>query len=57
MNNEEKEFKKYIVRQELTVLVLKLVNGFESKEEPNVKLSENDKLHVLANIVSRQLLK
>lgn len=51
MNKKElKEFRTERAQYELTLRVLQLLDGFKSKEEPTITLSEKEKVEVLLKI-------
>lgn len=50
-----KDLKKQRAEWELTLEILKTINNFKSKEEPDVELTINDKVRVLASIIVKKL--
>lgn len=54
---EEKDFKSYRAKLELTIILLKDISNFESKEEPGTKLTDNDIIQVLSTIIIKKTLK
>jgi|WetSurMetagenome_2_1015567.scaffolds.fasta_scaffold2564659_1 hypothetical protein len=53
--NKMKQLKRQRVRMELTVVMLKTLNSFKSKEEPDYgKLTKNDIIYVLSSIIKRK---
>lgn len=52
---ELKDLKKWRAKSELQILLQKVVNGFESKEEPDVELSSSDVVDVLAEMIKSNL--
>jgi len=54
----EKKFKRWRVRQELTIHILKTIQDFKSLEEPDYKkLTDNDIINVLSEIISNRTKK
>lgn len=52
---EEKKFKQFRVRQELTVKILKTIIDFKSQEEPDYKkLTNDDIINVLSTIIIKK---
>lgn len=55
MNDKEKYyFKKERVRTELTIKILKTIRDFESEEEPDIKLSNEDIINVLSSMIVKR---
>ena len=50
---EIQELKHKRVKAELTLKLIKFIDGFKSKEEPSIKLNLLDKAEVLSGIVTK----
>lgn len=55
MSEDEKRIRKTRAISDFKLNLLTFVNNFESELEPNIKLTEDDKLYSLASIVSAEL--
>jgi len=52
---EQKEFKTSRAKSELTIYLLKTINDFKSKEEPEITLTKKDVEQVLVQMLKRSL--
>ena len=52
---EQKEFKTMRAKSELAIYLYTTINKFESKEEPDIKLTKRDVEQVLADMLKRSL--
>jgi hypothetical protein len=51
-NKGIKELQKSRAKTELKLTLLKVINGYKSKEEPHITLSNIDVVNVLSSIIS-----
>lgn len=51
----KKELRKWRVREELKIILLKTMSNFKSKEEPGTKLTQIDEQLVLSELLTRKL--
>lgn len=54
MGKEIKYLQRFRAKEELKLSILKTIANFESKEEPGVKLSDNDIINILSSIIKRR---
>lgn len=51
---KDKAMEENLVRSELGVEILKVLNNFKSKEVPGYKINKKDIIHVMSSIIARK---
>lgn len=46
--------KRWRLREEMKIRVLETLYGFKSQEEPRLKVTDDDMIHVLSSIIARR---
>jgi hypothetical protein len=54
LDSHKLEQQKFIVKEELRIRILRVINGFKSKEEPHIMLSNDDIVNVLSSMIVRR---
>ncbi len=57
MKLQEKQLKRWRLREEMKLEMYKTLMKFKSKEEPKLKITERDRMVVLSEILHGKLLK